>query len=152
MMPEFLLWGVNASEIALTLERVAVGAFFTISGYHKLFNPARHASVVQTFERLHIPCVRLNEWWVPGVELAAGFTLTLGLFSVVSAALLGAICLVASCTDGLQRIRDYQPIDKADWLDDALYLPEVLYGVMLLTVILAGPTLYSLDRVFFFGG
>ena len=49
------------------------------------------------------------------------------------------VCIVATCVDGLNRIRSYQPIDKADWLDDVLYLPEVLYCLMALVIVLAGP-------------
>lgn len=146
-MIDYLHSGLHASDAALTLERVAIGLFFALSGYHKLFYAQRHAALVQTLKASRIPCVGFMEWWVPGWELVAGTFLALGLFSVGSAAVLGCICLVATCTDGLQRIKGYQPIDKADWLDDLLYLPEVLYGIMLLTVILAGPTAYSLDAL-----
>jgi hypothetical protein len=34
--------GVGWTDIALTLNRIAVGMFFMLSGYHKLFNPQRH--------------------------------------------------------------------------------------------------------------
>jgi hypothetical protein len=36
------------SHAALTLNRVAIGVFFAISGYHKLFNAARHATLTST--------------------------------------------------------------------------------------------------------
>lgn len=143
----FLIDGFSAHELALTIERAGVGLFFALSGYHKLFFAQRHADLVQTLKANRIPCIRFMEWWVPGWELIAGTFLAFGLFSVASAAVLAFICLVATCTDGLARIQAYQPLDKADWLDDLLYLPEVLYGIMLLTVVLAGPTAYSLDTL-----
>lgn len=147
-MFDYLRNGFLAPDLALTIERVTVGVFFAISGYHKLFNPARHASLVQTLKVDRIPFVRFNEWFVPGVELLAGVALTIGFLSVWSALLLGAICLVATCMDGVGRITErFHPIDRADWLDDLLYLPEVLYGIMLLTVVLAGPTAYSVDAL-----
>lgn len=142
--------GVGSADFAVALNRVAVGAFFTISGYHKLFNTKRHAALCATLERDNIPYIKVMQWWVPGWEFIAGVTLALGLFSVVSALILGFICLVATCTDGLHRItNEYKPIDLADWLDDLLYLPEVLLGIMLVTVILIGPERYSLDHYFF---
>jgi putative oxidoreductase len=126
-----------------------VGLFFAISGYHKLFNKERHASLVQTLTSDGIPFVRFNQWWVPGVEFVAGTFLALGLFSVVSATMLLVICLVACAVDGWDRVKAYKPIDKADWLDDILYLPEVMYALILLHVILAGPGRWSIDNLLF---
>ena len=37
-MMDLLFNGVGWTDIALTLNRIAVGAFFMLSGYHKLFN------------------------------------------------------------------------------------------------------------------
>lgn len=128
---------MNGIEIALTLNRIAVGLFFAISGYHKLTNADRHAALVATLRADKIPFMRLNQWFVPVVELVAGIALLLNVGSVFAALLLGAICLVATCTDGWKRIAEWKPVDKADVIDDVLYLPEVLYGIMLLTVILS---------------
>lgn len=128
---------MNGIEVALTLNRLAVGLFFAISGYHKLVNKERHAALVATLTADRIPLVRLNSWFVPMVELGAGSALVLNVAPVVAALLLGAICLVATCTDGWKRIAEWKPVDKADVVDDVLYLPEVLYGIMLLTVILS---------------
>lgn len=144
-MIEPLLAGLAAHDTGITIARVAVGAFFAISGYHKCFTPERHASLVQTLREDNIPLVRFNAWFVPCVELVGGTALALGLFSVLSALLLGAICLVATCADGLKRVRAYKPVDAADFIDDILYLPEVLYGLMLIAVICSGPGAYSLD-------
>lgn len=135
----FLHQGLDLPQVALLFNRMAVGAFFAISGYHKLFNAGRHASLVQSLQDNRIPLLRFNAWFVPAVEFGAGVALTLGYHSLIAALLLGAICLVATCTDGLKRIAEWKPMDKADIIDDALYLPEVLYGIMLVTVILAGP-------------
>jgi putative oxidoreductase len=147
VLSEFLTQGAQAGDVAIALNRVAVGGFFAISGYHKLFNADRHAALVATLKADGIPLLRFNAWFVPVVEFAAGVMLTLGLLSVIAALLLGAICLVATCCDGWARVCAYKPIDKADYVDDLLYLPEVLYGIMLLTVILTGPERYSLDKL-----
>jgi uncharacterized membrane protein YphA (DoxX/SURF4 family) len=40
-MVDLLFVGVGWTDLALTLNRIAVGAFFMLSGYHKLFNGQR---------------------------------------------------------------------------------------------------------------
>ena len=42
---DLLFVGVGWTDIAITLNRIAVGAFFMLSGYHKLFNAERHRTV-----------------------------------------------------------------------------------------------------------
>jgi hypothetical protein len=48
-------------------------------------------------------------------------------------------------TSGRVRIKGYQPIDRADRIDNWLYLPEVLYAFMLIIFVSAGAGPYSLD-------
>jgi uncharacterized membrane protein YphA (DoxX/SURF4 family) len=71
-MMDLLFVGIGWTDLAITLNRVAVGAFFMLSGYHKLFNAERHRSIVD--ELKGVPAVGFNQWWVPLVE----FTATLG--------------------------------------------------------------------------
>jgi hypothetical protein len=40
-----LIMGVDAPHAAITLNRVALGTFLAISGYLKLFNASRHATL-----------------------------------------------------------------------------------------------------------
>src|SRR5271169_1533122 len=68
---DILLKGVGWADIALTLNRVAVGMFFMFSGYHKLFNAQRHRAFVDELTALHVAALRINQWWVPSVEFAA---------------------------------------------------------------------------------
>ena len=55
--------------------------------------------------------------------------------------------LIASATSGRQRLKLFKPIDKADRIDDWLYLPETLYAVMLIMVVSTGAGPYSLDAI-----
>jgi uncharacterized membrane protein YphA (DoxX/SURF4 family) len=144
-MTDLLFNGVGWTDIALTLNRVAVGMFFMFSGYHKLFNAQRHRMLVNELAVLHIPAVRINQWWVPTIEFTAGLAVFIGLLAPLAALGLLVIILVAGATSGRQRIRAYKPIDKADRIDDWLYLPETLYAFMLIMVVSAGAGPYSLD-------
>lgn len=148
MNPFFIPWdGIAAHDAGMLINRVVVGTFFAISGYHKLTDPGRRAELRKTLARDRVPFIRFNSVFVPIVETLAGVALAIGFLSVVSALMLGAICLVATCMDGVGRIKDYKPIDKADWLDDLLYLPEVLYGIMLVIVLCSGPGKFSIDSL-----
>lgn len=142
-----LLNGVGATDIAFTLNRVAVGTFFMFSGYHKLFNVQRHATLVAELTALRVPAVRFNQWWVPSVEFLGGAAVVIGFLAPLSALGLLVICLVACWTAGPDRVRAYHPIDRCDWMDDWLYLPETLYAFMLVMVISAGAGPYSLDAM-----
>jgi uncharacterized membrane protein YphA (DoxX/SURF4 family) len=146
-MINVLLKGVGGIDIALLLNRVAVGAFFMFSGYHKLFNAPRHRTLVEELTALHIPAVRINQWWVPFVEFSAGAAVVIGLLAPLAALGLIVLILIANVTSGRQRIKSYKPIDEADRIDDWLYLPETLYAFMLLMVVAAGAGPYSLDSV-----
>ncbi|MBC7792946.1 MAG: DoxX family protein, partial [Clostridia bacterium] len=86
-------------------------------------------------------------WLVPGVEFTAGCALLIGLLSALAAFGLFVVCLGALALDGVKRIRGWQPIDRADWLGDFLYLPEALYCIGLAIVMLAGPGSWSLDAL-----
>jgi uncharacterized membrane protein YphA (DoxX/SURF4 family) len=144
---DILFKGVGSTDIALTLIRVAVGMFFMFSGYHKLFNAQRHLALVEELTALHVAAIRINQWWVPSVEFAAGSAVFIGLFTPLAAFGLLVIVLVASVTSGRVRVKDYQPIDRADRIGDWLYLPEILYAFMLVMFVSAGAGPYSVDAV-----
>ena len=118
-----------------------------LSGYHKLFNAERHRALVDELKGLGVHAVGFNQWWVPIVEFTAGAAVVIGLLAPLAALGLLVIILVAIVTSGPQRIKVYKPIDKADRIDDWLYLPEILYAFMLIMVVSAGAGPYSLDAL-----
>jgi putative oxidoreductase len=144
---DILFKGIGWTDVALTLIRVAVGMFFMFSGYHKLFNAERHRALVDELTALHVAAIRINQWWVPSVEFAAGSAVLIGLLTPLAALGLFVIVLVAGVTSGRMRIKGSQPIDRADRIDDWLYLPEILYALMLIMFVSAGAGPYSVDAV-----
>jgi uncharacterized membrane protein YphA (DoxX/SURF4 family) len=139
--------GAQAPNAAFTLNRVVLGAFFAISGYHKLFNPARHGILTRTLQDDGVHAVRVMKWLLPGAEFSGGFALLIGFLSVVAAFGLFVICIGALALDAVKRISAWQPIDRADWLSDLLYVPEGLYCIGLTVVMLAGPGPWSVDAI-----
>ena len=137
--------GAQAPGAALTLNRVALGAFFAIGGYHKLFNASRHATLTRTLQDDDVHDVPIMQWLLPSIEFAGGSALIVGLLSVLAAFGLFVICFGAIALDAVKRISAWQPIDRADWLGDLLYVPEALYCIGLAVVVLGGPGRWSLD-------
>jgi putative oxidoreductase len=146
-MMDLLFAGVGWTDLAITLNRIAVGAFFMLSGFHKLFNPDRHRSFANELKGLGVHAVGFNQWWVPSVEFSAGGAVLIGLLAPLAALGLLVIIVVAIATSGHQRIKLYKPIDDGDRIDDFLYLPETLYAFMLIVVISAGAGPYSFDAL-----
>jgi uncharacterized membrane protein YphA (DoxX/SURF4 family) len=146
-MMNFLFAGVGWTDLAIALNRIAVGAFFMLSGYHKLFNADRHRTIVEELKALGVPAVGFNQWWVPLVEFTAGGAVLIGFLAPLAALGLLVIIVVAIATSGRQRIRLIKPIDESDRIDDWLYLPETLYAFMLILVVSAGAGPYSLDAL-----
>ena len=140
-----LLQGAEAPNAALTLNRVALGVFFAISGYHKLFNASRHTTLTRTLQDDGVHAVPIMQWLLPSAEFSGGCALIIGLLSVLAAFGLFVISAGAIAFDAVKRIRAWQPIDRADWLGDLLYVPETLYCIGLTVVMLAGPGPWSLD-------
>jgi|HubBroStandDraft_1064217.scaffolds.fasta_scaffold02124_7 uncharacterized membrane protein YphA (DoxX/SURF4 family) len=150
----FIIKGAQIPDAALTLNRVALGTFFAISGFHKLFNQSRHTALTRTLQDDGVHGIRLMQWLLPSIEFSGGWALLLGLFAVLAAFGLFIVCAGAFALDAVKRIRAWNPIDRADWLGDLLYVPEALYCIGLSVVMLAGPGPWSVDAriVAFLGG
>jgi len=147
MQALFILQGAQAPEAALTLNRVALGTFFAISGYHKLFNASRHAALTRTLQEDGVHAVPVMRWLLPSAEFSGGWALIIGFLSVIAAFGLFAISAGALAFDAVKRIRSWQPLDHADWVGDLLYVPEALYCIGLTVVILGGPGRWSVDAL-----
>jgi putative oxidoreductase len=131
-----------AEWIPVTAVRVLIGIFFCISGGTKLFVPARFSAMENTLVQSHIPFPHANAIFVSVVEFAAGAGLVIGLMTPLCAAVLVVDMIVAIATN---RIHSIQATGVLAWLDDFLYLPEVLYVMILVWLIFSGPGRYSLD-------
>ncbi|MGO9369049.1 MAG: DoxX family protein, partial [Terriglobales bacterium] len=91
--------GAHAPNAALTLNRVALGVFFAISGYHKLFNASRHATLARTLKEDGVHALPIMQWLLPSAEFGGGWALIVGLLSVLAAVGLFVICAGALALD-----------------------------------------------------
>jgi putative oxidoreductase len=131
-----------AEWMPMTAVRVLIGIFFCISGGTKLLVPAQFTLMEQTLAQSHIPFPHANALFVSLVEFACGGGLALGLLTPVCALMLVVNMIVAIMTN---RIQSIQARGVVAWLDDFLYLPEVLYVMLLVWLIFSGPGRYSID-------
>jgi putative oxidoreductase len=132
----------NAEWIPMTAARILLGVFFCISGGMKLFVPAEFSLMERTIAESHIPFPHFNAIFVSVVEFACGASLALGLLTPVCALVLACVMIVAIATN---RIHSIQSSGVLSWLDDFLYLPEVLYIMILAWLICSGPGRFSID-------
>jgi putative oxidoreductase len=126
----------------VTAARVLIGIFFCISGGTKLFVEAQFRVVEQTMVQIHVPFPHATALFVATVEFACGAGLALGLLTPLCAAMLMVDMIVAITTTSIHGIRSSGFLAR---LDDFLYLPEVLYALILFWLIFSGPGRYSVD-------
>ena len=139
------LASLRAAEwIPMTAVRVLIGVFFCISGGTKLFVSAKFSAMEHTLAESHIPFPHANAIFVSLVEFTCGAGLMVGLLTPLCAVVLVVDMIVAIATN---RIHSIQATGVLARLDDFLYLPEVLYVMILVWLIFSGPGRYSLDRL-----
>jgi putative oxidoreductase len=131
-----------AEWMPMTAVRVLIGIFFCISGGTKLLVPAQFTLMEQTLVQAQIPFPHANALFVSLVEFACGGCLAVGLLTPVCALVIVVVMIVAIMTN---RIQSIQASGVLAWLDDFLYLPEVLYVMILVWLIFSGSGRYSID-------
>ena len=138
-----LLGSAHLEPYAILLLRASLGLFFAISGAQKLFVPARRQVMYETLVEAKVPFPGPMTYFVAGVELVAGCALIAGFLSTLACAALLVDMLIAIVTTKLFAMpRGLSPLS---WIDDFLYLPEVLYVLCFICLICFGPGKFSVD-------
>jgi putative oxidoreductase len=141
---QFALQGNSELEqYAILLVRVSIGLFFAISGANKLFSAAGTKLVYETLVKAKVPFPRQTAYFVSGVEFVCGSMLTVGFLSSFACAALLIDMIVAILTNTLSTVP--KNLSSLNWLDDVLYLPEVLYVLFFIWLICSGPGKFSVD-------
>ena len=141
---QFALQGNRELEqYAILLVRVSIGLFFAISGANKLFVADGTKSVYETLVKARVPFPHLMAYFVSGVEFVCGSLLTVGFLSSPACVALLIDMIVATLTNTLSTIS--KGLSPLNWLDDFLYLPEVLYVLFFIWLLCSGPGKFSVD-------
>jgi putative oxidoreductase len=129
------------------IARLAVGLTFFLSGRGKLFVPERREQMRETLVAAGVPFAGVNAIFVSSVEFVFGFLLILGVLTPLACVMLGGVMVMAIAASAIKNIKA-SPL--LGWLSEFLYLPEVLYLVILFWLFLSGPGWFSVDYLVFF--
>jgi putative oxidoreductase len=138
-----LLGSSDLEQYAILLVRVSIGLFFAISGANKLYSPGGIKPVYDTLVASKVPFPRQTAYFVSGVEFVCGSLVTVGFLSSPASVALLIDMIVAVLTNALSTLP--KGLSPLSWLDDFLYLPEVLYVLFFIWLICSGPGKFSAD-------
>ena len=130
-------------QYAILLVRVSIGLFFAISGANKLFVAGGTKPVYDTLVKAKAPFPRQTAYFVATVEFLGGSLVALGFLSSAACVALLIDMTVATVTSAISTLP--KGLSPLNWLDDFLYLPEVLYVLFFAWLICSGPGKFSVD-------
>jgi putative oxidoreductase len=139
-----LLGSSDLEQYATLLVRVSLGLFFAISGANKLFVAGGTQTMYETLVKADVPFPRLMTYFVSGVEFVGGSLLAVGFLSSLACAALLVDMLVAILTTKLSAMP--KGLSPLNWLDNFLYLPDVLYVLFFILLICVGLGKFSVDH------
>jgi len=138
-----LLGSSGVEQYAILLVRVSTGLFFAISGANKLFVAGGTKPVYDTLVNAKVPFPQLTAYFVSAVEFVGGSLLAVGFLSIAACVALLIDMVVATLTEAISTLS--KGLSPLSWLDDFLYLPEVLYVFFFIWLICSGPGRFSVD-------
>jgi putative oxidoreductase len=138
-----LLGSSDLEQYAILLVRVSIGLFFAISGANKLFVAGGTKPVYETLVKGAVPFPHQMAYFVSGVEFVGGSLLIVGFLSMPACVALLIDMIVATLTSAVSTVP--KGLSPLNWLDDFLYLPEVLYVLFFIWLLCSGPGKFSVD-------
>ena len=141
-----LLGSSDLEQYAILVIRASIGLFFAISGGNKLFAAGGTKPVYETLVQAKIPFPHQMAYFVSGVEFVGGSLVAVGFLSSPASVALMIDMLVATFTSAISTLP--KGLSPLTWLDDFLYLPEVLYVLFFIWLICSGPGKFSVDYWF----
>ena len=120
------------------------GCSSAISGANKLFAAGGMKAIYQTLVEAKVPFPHQMAYFVSSVEFVAGSLLTVGFLSSPACLALLIDMIVAVLTSAVYTVP--KGLSPLNWIDDFLYLPEVLYVLLFIWLICSGPGKFSVDH------
>ncbi len=121
--------------LGILLARLAVGLLFFLSGRGKFFIPQRREQMRQQLIEAHVPFPEFNAFFVSTVEFVCGALLIFGALTPIACVMLACVMITAITTTAIRNVKASSPLN---WLSEFLYLPEVLYLVILIWLFFFG--------------
>jgi putative oxidoreductase len=139
-----LLGSSDLEQYSILLVRVSIGLFFAISGANKLFVAGGTKPVYDTLVKAKVPFPRQTAYFVSSVEFVGGSMVAVGFLSSAACVALMIDMIVATVTSAISTLP--KGLSAVNWLDDFLYLPEVLYVLFFIGLIGSGSGKFSVDH------
>jgi len=130
----------------ILLSRVSLGLFFAISGWNKLFTASHWNGLLGAMKATGLPFPKFLSYFLASVEFYGGSLLTIGFLSTFWAIALAFAMIVAIVTVEIPTVIP-PGLGPLDWLDWFLYLPQVMYVILFLWLIIRGPGPHSVDAL-----
>lgn len=154
-MCDFLLHGLNLTDLGLFLSRIVLGTFFLSFRFRWFYDPSRpkepwfnsylHAKLLDRLKTCNYCCKPCMGFAVAATECGCGLALILGVLSVPAAFGIVVVMLFATYCTAVDSVKEQCPIDRIDCLCRYLYTVEPLYLLLAVGVVLMGPGRWSLD-------
>ena len=133
----------DLEQYGILLVRVSIGLFFAISGANKLFVAGGTKPVYETLVQANVLVPHQTAYFMAGVEFVGGSRVAMGFLSSPACVALLIDMTVATLTSAISTLP--KGLSPLNWLDDFLYLPEVLYVLFFIWLLCSGPGRFSLD-------
>jgi len=131
--------------LPLFIVRFCLGLFFILSGFFKLFDSHQHKRLLGSLTDVGFPLPEVSVFLIPLLVFLAGICILIGLLTSLASFILFIFTVGALIIDQISLVSSHGEIRN---LESFLYLPEVLYALMLLWLFFAGPGKVSFDYTY----
>lgn len=139
-----MLHGIPGLEwIVLLVVRLAAGFFFAATGFSKLARPEKRTQMRETLKEAGIPLPAVSAVLTSAVEFGGGALVMVGLLTPLASIALATVMLVAIVTTQAATVEG----SGVAWWTGFLYLPEVVYLLLLLWIAVRGAGPVSVDAL-----
>ena len=143
---KFMFTGDRRWEwLPIFVARFSLGLFFAVSGYNKLFVAAKHEDLIHLMSEIGMPFPEFTAVFLASVEFFGGLLLMVGLFSTIFSIALTIAMIVAIITVEIDAVIP-KGIGFLDWMSWFLYLPQVMYIILFVWLMITGPGCLSVDH------
>ncbi len=129
-------------QVPQLTSRFLIGTFFVTTGAAHIFLPDQHQALVTSLAASSVPMPEVAAYLVALIEFVFGAMLAVGFLTPVAAAALTTLMVVTIVHD---RIHDVVVGSWLAWIGSFLYLPEVLYILILSWLFFARTRPWSVD-------
>ena len=131
--------------LPILVARFSLGLFFAVSGYNKLFIAEKHEDLIQLMINIGMPFPDFMALFLASVEFFGGLFLMVGFLSTLCAIALTIAMIVAIVTVEIDAVIP-KGIGFLDWMSWFLYLPQVMYVILFVWLMITGPGKLSIDH------